>query len=110
MPRTVWAQPIRDVLQWNGRIDDRTLANKSGVSPRAIAKAREGHRIDIDTADKLCIALGYSLAQLYGDGEGTPTPADRAKHDAARAKERARAASRRARAAGGLQGGDLGGT
>ena len=73
----VWARPLAEVLERRPKWRDKQLATQSQVNQKTIAYARMGGRISLDSADRLCLALGYSLAQLYGEGDGTPTQEDR---------------------------------
>jgi transcriptional regulator with XRE-family HTH domain len=87
---SVWARPLTDVLDRRPELTDDVLFKRSNISPKTIARVRQGGRISLDSADVLAIAMGYSLAQLYGEGEGEPTEEDRTLWAAHLAKEQAR--------------------
>jgi transcriptional regulator with XRE-family HTH domain len=86
---SVWAQPLRDLMKKNGYGTDKEIAARAGVSEKVVARVRKGHRISLDSADRLCMAFDTSLAEQYGDGEGEPTEADRAAYAKALARDEA---------------------
>lgn len=73
----VWARPLTDILERRPQITDNRLVRSAHVSQKVVAAVRAGGRISLDSADKLALAMGYSLYQLYGEGDGNPTDADR---------------------------------
>lgn len=85
----LWGRPIREILEDRPDVTDDVLAKRAGVSPRVVSKARKGHRLNFDTADRLCLALGYTLGELYGAGDGDPLPEERADWAATRARDEA---------------------
>jgi hypothetical protein len=90
----LWARPITEILARRPERDDARLARASRVNTKTIRNARLGGRISLLAADRLATALGYSLAQLYGDGNGIPTDEERAAWEKRVADEKARRPSR----------------
>lgn len=57
---------VAELAQWDGT--QKALAAAAGVPPRAIYRIESGEcrQVRLDTADRLALALGRSLAELWG--------------------------------------------
>lgn len=65
--------PLRAVITWTG-LPDIDIGAAAGVPPRSVYRVRmgESRHVRLDIADKLALALGIPLEQLYA---GVPTEA-----------------------------------